>query len=378
MYKRRKKTFRWQINASAVGKLLGHFGRDNQQRALAECWHMNLKRMPRFGAVPADAPTQKLVAEVVREQLDSKPVYKQLVEEGISEPLQQKKMTEKIQTVAKEEVVSTKRKYTKAIEEMEASAEIKILLNYKTRKAGLSQAKIGFFTSKGNVYHKTNGRTVHKSTMEDAIQSGYRPLVQKTALVKAATNKMVVAKKEKEIAVVVEAHAQKAATKVINTTRGIRREATDLELVQKRFPNVRSDNNKAYFMNIGGNPYAAFVIGKIDGISSSSESCIFELKHRQSRLFGELRNYEQVQCIMYMVMVKLPRLRLVETYQGEQLYYELKLDANGQCQYRPEGGSWKSGLRWGDIKGSIERVVQDLNRAETDPKFRQHLKTFLF
>ena len=129
-------------------------------------------------------------------------------------------------------------------------------------------------------------------------------------------------------------------------------------------------------MNFGGNPYAAFIIGKIDGIS---EDCIFELKHRQRRLFGELRDYEQVQCIMYMKMVKLPRLRLVETYQGEQLYYELKLDTNGQCQYRSEGDSnWTSGLHWQSIKSSLDRVVGDLNKAETDHSFREHLKTFLF
>ena len=374
-HKRRKKTFRWQINASAVAKLLGHFGHDNQQRALAECWHMNLKRMSKFGATPADAPTQKPVAEVVREQLESKPVYQQLVEKGISKPLQQKKMTERIKAVAQKEVVSTKRKYSKAVQEMEASAEIKLLLDYKTRKAGLSRAKNGFFTSKGNVYHKTNGRTVKKSTIEDAIKHGYQPIVEKNALVKAAAKKMVEAKKEKEIAVVVEAHAQKSATMVINTTRGTRRESTDLELVQKRFPTVQNDNNKAYFMNFGGNPYAAFIIGKIDGIS---EDCIFELKHRQRWLFGELRDYEQVQCIMYMKMVKLPRLRLVETYQGEQLYYELKLDTNGQCQYRPENGEWTSGLHWQSIKSSLDRVVGDLNKAETDHSFREHLKPFLF
>jgi len=373
MYKRRKKTFRWQINASAVGKLLGHFGRDSQQKALAECWHMNLKRMPRFGAIPAEMPTQKPVAEVVREQL-AKPVFRQMVEQGISKPLEQKAVTERIKQVAKQEVDSTKRKFTESVEQLNSAAEIKMLPDFKTKKAGMARAPRGYFTVKDKVYHKPSARFATISTIEEAMANGYRKPAQKAVIVKAATEKMVEAKKEAVVAASVAKYAQKSATTVINTTRGIRRESTDLEMVQKRFPTVRNDQNKAYFMNLEGNAYGAFIIGKIDGISPD---CIFELKHRQSRLFRELRGYEQVQCIMYMKMVKLPRLMLVETYQGQQLYYELKLD-NGQCQYRPEGGEWKIGLTWDDIKGAIERVVGELNRAEMNSEFREHLKTFLF
>ena len=84
--------------------------------------------------------------------------------------------------------------------------------------------------------------------------------------------------------------------KVINTTRGIRRESTDLELVQKRFPSVRAGNDRAYFMHITGDKWSAFLIGKIDGLA---DKMIFELKHRQSRLFHEFRTYEQVQCMLY-------------------------------------------------------------------------------
>jgi len=49
----RNRKFNWQINASAVGKLLGYFGPDRAVEALAQTWRMNLKRMPRFGVTPS-------------------------------------------------------------------------------------------------------------------------------------------------------------------------------------------------------------------------------------------------------------------------------------------------------------------------------------
>ena len=53
--------FKWQINASAVSKLMGSFGKEQQLKAIAETWYMNLKRMPRFGVRPSMLKDQTVV-----------------------------------------------------------------------------------------------------------------------------------------------------------------------------------------------------------------------------------------------------------------------------------------------------------------------------
>ena len=74
-----RRTFKWQINASAVAKMLGYFGKERQQKAIAECWFMNIKRMSRFGTTPSEIPQQKTTEEIVQQEL-SKPAYQQLVQ----------------------------------------------------------------------------------------------------------------------------------------------------------------------------------------------------------------------------------------------------------------------------------------------------------
>ena len=69
---------------------------------------------------------------------------------------------------------------------------------------------------------------------------------------------------------------------------------------------------------------------------------------------------------------------LVETYEGQQVYYEARLSASGRMTYRKEGGEWTEGLLWDEIKQGIERVVVQLNRAECDVDYREKLKCKLF
>lgn len=374
------RTFKWQINSSAAGKLLGYFGRVHQEKALAECWYMNIKRMPRFNVTPAERLTQKPVAEVVQEQIASKPEFKQMVENAIAKPQQQQKMTANIEEVAKEDVVTTKRKYSAAVEKLKVLSEIKAILKFNTKKAGVRRAPIkSYFSANGRIYHKTSRATAKLSSVEEAIRNGYQPETKKAAIVAAAASSMTTAKKEATVAVEVAKRAKTAATRVINTTRGIRKELSDLELVQCRVPNVRAGNDRAYFLQLRGQPWGAFVIGRIDG---QSPSAVYELKHRQSRLFHELRRYEQVQCILYMKMTKISHLFLVETYMGEQVYYEMTLTPNGLCRFRQElstGWSpWKDGFSWCYIKKGLENIVSQLNKAESDSAFREELKSKLY
>jgi len=376
MFQRRKKVFKWQINASAVGKLLGYFGCERQQTAIAECWQMNLKRMPRFGVTPAETQEQKPVAEIVVEQLEQKPVFKQMIEEAIESNREQSSVVQKMKETAVEHVNVAKRKFEVVHKKAIQVDKMRALKNYPSKKSGIRTAAIGsFFVAKSKIYHKTSRKTASLSTLEMANNHGYQAVEglqhQKQQLkkkVKAASNAVETAK-------TIANHVEKQAVSVINTTRGIRRESTDLELVQKRFPSVRAGNDRAYFMHITGDKWGGFLIGKIDGLAGKM---IFELKHRQARLFHKFRMYEQVQCMLYMKMVKTTQLMLVETYEGQQVYYEARLDASGRMMSRKEGSEWSEGLLWDDIKQGIERVVSQLNRAERDVDYREELKAKLY
>ena len=373
---RHRRPFKWQINASAVGKLLGYFGRDRQEHALAECWQMNLKRMPRFGVTPAETLEQKPVAEVVVEQLEQTPVLKKMVEKAILSNREQTSVVKEIKKKAVSQVLVAKRKFEAISQQAALVDKIKILKNYPSKKSGIRSAAIdSFFTVKEKIYHKTSRKTAVLSTGETANEHGYHLPQQKRQQQKKVRQAVRQASTRVETAQTVVKHVEKQATKVINTTRGIRRESTDLELVQKRFPSVKADSNRAYFRNITGDPWNGFLIGKIDGIAGQM---IFELKHRQARLFHEFRRYEQVQCLLYMKMVKSNQLMLVETYEGQQVYYEARLSASGRMTYRKEGGEWTEGLLWDEIKQGIERVVVQLNRAECDVDYREKLKCKLF
>ena len=128
--------FKWQINASAVGKLLGYFGKERQQKAIAECWLMNIKRMPRFGVTPSEIPQQKTTDEIVQQEL-KKPVYKQLVKKAVADANDQSSVTRQIVTNVSNTVTSTKRKYEETISEVKKVEELKEMPVYTTKKSGV-------------------------------------------------------------------------------------------------------------------------------------------------------------------------------------------------------------------------------------------------
>tara|TARA_B110000908_G_C10267877_1_gene466512 strand:- start:6792 stop:7895 length:1104 start_codon:yes stop_codon:yes gene_type:complete len=363
--------FKWQINASAVGKLLGYFGKERQQKAIAECWLMNIKRMPRFGVTPSEIPQQKTTDEIVQQEL-RKPVYNQLVQKAVTDDADQPSVTRQIVSNVSNTVASTKRKYEETISEVKKVEELKEMPVYPTKKSGVKRAAVGsFFSANGKVYKKVSRKKANISTVAYAKLEGYRTVEAKLKVQK----EMTIAKKEAETAQLVSKHVEKQATKTINTTRGIQRELSDLELVRRRFPSCRAGNDRAYFRQISGMPFRGFVIGRIDGIASG---IIFELKHRQARLFNELRRYEQVQCILYMKMVKIPSCMLVETYQGQQIYYEMKLTMDNRCHYRKEGSEWKEGISFDVLQYKLNELIRKLNRIEIDVEYRNIMKNYLF
>ena len=102
--------------------------------------------------------------------------------------------------------------------------------------------------------------------------------------------------------------------------------------------------------------YGAFIIGYIDGFDTKTGTLI-ELKHRSRGLFNELREYERVQCFVYMKMLRVKQAKLVETYGDEQREYHILWDD----------------ATWRRIETIIMQVVRDLNKAENDAAFRNEL-----
>jgi len=365
MFKRRRtRKFNWQINASAAGKLLGHFGPTKATEALAETWRLNLKRMPRFGVTPSVANLGQTTEDITRAVLET-PAFKQKVEQGISREVAQTTVVHELKRTAVHDAQVAAVKEVAAIERVATKT---IIRNYPTKKAGVRRAAINsYFTVDEKVYHKTSSRAATLSTLEEADSRGYiLPVVmqkRQTAVVEA--------KAEAKVKKTVARNMEKTATKVINTTRGQVKELTDLQRIQQKYPALTAGNDKAYFLNVAG---GGFVIGKMDG---HCDDCIFELKHRQSRLFYEFRRYEQVQCMIYMKMLRVSKLKLIETFRKEQCEHDMK-EEDGQHFVKANGGEWSPGLAWHDIRQGLEQVVQQLNRAEADPEFRQTLINVLY
>jgi hypothetical protein len=147
-----------------------------------------------------------------------------------------------------------------------------------------------------------------------------------------------------------------------------KKEASDLEILQRTVPNVKAGNDRSYFLNVsrGDGAHGAFVIGRIDGFDHTTDT-IYELKSRSSRLFHRVCEYEEIQCLLYAKMLRKEKIVLVGTYRGEQLLYPMRFH-NGKL----------GNLIWQNIQRQLEQVVQNLNRIEEDENYRQKIINILF
>jgi hypothetical protein len=392
--------FRWQINASSVGKLIGAFKLKNdpeskrsdyQREALAKTWALNLKRMPRFGVQPSTTIQRELAKrqktettdESVQKVLENSVQMKTLVRDAVAGNMNQKAAIQAIEQTAKTSAKDAEAAATKAVEHTARAAEkvmkhriqaqtTHVMLSFNTVKSGVKKTRaIGwFFVERGDEQHvyrmSPTGKSARKSTVEKARLKGWiLPKTMKTLQekVKEATvafeaskvtqlRKVAVAEEKASVA----QNIRKVATSAIQTTKGIQAEDKDLKKVQQSRPSVREGNRKAHFHSIYGRPFGAFIIGYIDGFDTKTGTVI-ELKHRTRGLFRELREYERVQCFVYMKMLKVKRAKLVETYGDEQREYVIEWDD----------------ATWRRIEQSIVQVVRDLNRAEQDVELRNEL-----
>jgi hypothetical protein len=368
--------FKWQINASAVGKLLGFFGKFAQKKAIAENWNMNLKRMPRFGAVPSFVHQAPTADEVIIQEIEKEPVYAETLIAAVQRTVKPEAAIKKI----KEKVVADNKRA--AVEVIEIERNVKrmkrqrFLVNFTKKSRGIDTCcQKGYFSVGTKIYYKKSRRTAILSSLEDAKEEGW---IQQQEIVKM--EEKIVAKKVqvKKTERIVQ-NVDRIMTQTISTTRGIVRELTDLQKIKVLHPNLVAGNNSAKFMSVKGDgQYNGFVIGKCDGFDKVART-IFELKHRRSKLFHGIRKYEQIQCILYLKMhPKFDKLVLVETFLKDQLYYHMKIENEQLFWKKATDDQFQAGLRWEVVLNGLKSIVSLFNKAETSESYRQTLIDTLY
>jgi hypothetical protein len=368
MNKRKKsRKFSWQINASSVAALLGKNKFQNPEEALAKTWQMNLKRMPKFGVTPSYSPNKQTTEQIVTQQIEKK--HAKTIAKAIDRKVDQRTAVAEMKTHAVKEVEQTQQQVEHAHQALSKAKQTHELVQYPKISSGLrSTRKQGYFCVEERIYHKTGSKSAKKCSMQEANDHGW--YVDKKAVVEKAVKKEKVAVEQASLAKKVAATIEKQAKKSINTQRGTKKEASDLEILQRTVPNVKAGNDRSYFLNVsrGDGAYGAFVIGRIDGIDQNTDT-IYELKSRSSRLFHRVCEYEEIQCMIYAKMLRKDKVVLVETYRGEQLLYPMRFE---------NGVFGPSNLVWKNVQSQLEQVVLNLNRIEEDEEFRQKIINILF
>lgn len=390
---KKKTTFKWQINASSVGKLIGAFWLKSetpkdaykyQVEELAKTWKLNINRMSRFNVTPSTTIQHELkkrkkthtTEESVKKSMT--PKMKTFVNKAIHGEVDQKKVIQSIEQTAKKEAETMTAKASHANITASKDAEVVIkkkrklstvttMKKYIKKNSGVKKTKQEgfFFTNKDNeikIYRKTSKKKAILSNLNEAKQSNWVLPSEIVVMEKEAVEAEIKARQSKQIAKKTSDEAiekkeiaksiKKVVTKEIQTSRGQLREEEDLKKVQKKTPTVKKDS-KARFLSVRGEPYSGFVIGYIDGFDPRQRKVI-ELKHRSRGLFKELRPYEKVQCFVYMKMCNVKHATLIETYGSEQLEYEIEWDDRF----------------WSKILRDLAIVVGRLNQIEHDESFR--------
>jgi len=359
--------FNWQINASSVAALLGKNRFQSPEEALAKTWQMNLKRMPKFGVTPSYSPTKKTTEQIVTHQIEKK--HAKTIAKAIDRQVDQRKAVAEMKTHAVQEAKQTAVQANKARTAVSKAKQTRELKQYPKISSGLrSTRKQGYFCVKDRVYCKKGNKSASKCSMQEANDHGW--FADKKAVVQKAVEKEKVAVQQASLAKKVAATIEKQAKKSINTQRGTKKEASDLEILQRTVPNVKAGNDRSYFLNVsrGDGAYGAFVIGRIDGFDHTTDT-IYELKSRSSRLFHRVCEYEEIQCMIYAKMLRKDKVVLVETYRGKQLLYPMCFE---------NGVFGPSNLVWKNVQSELENVVHMLNKIEQDEEFRQKIINILF
>ena len=269
----------FRINASEVAALVGKNPYKNQDEAIQDCWNRNKKGLP---------PLEVLRAKkICKKNKEVEQVYEQMTKE-VS------------QTTNNQEVTEKKKEFTE---------KMKDILIKKVDQKILEL----------------------KDTYEQDIM--YAASKEDEKLIKESFQKDMDKLKEERDQAVEEVKAlEKVGNSKFNTNFGTRRETNIGQTYEEVTGMSVEKPTKKYLWEVV--PEHAVVVGKFDGFAE--DGTLVEIKQRTRRLFGVVREYENVQVHVYMKMAEVQTAQLVEKYEDKLMVHDIYYDDDFMCEIEAE------------------------------------------
>ena len=133
-------------------------------------------------------------------------------------------------------------------------------------------------------------------------------------------------------------HVEKDAMSKFNTNYGTRKESNAASSYEDITGMTVEKTNKRYDWEI----LPGFkVVGKFDGFAD--DGTLVEIKNRVRKLFGYVKEYENVQVHVYMKLCHATKAHLVEKFKQQVMVHDVLYDDDFMC----------------DIEGELERVIRE-------------------
>tara|TARA_R110002074_G_scaffold8841_9_gene35840 strand:+ start:16938 stop:17786 length:849 start_codon:yes stop_codon:yes gene_type:complete len=269
----------FRINASEVAALVGKNPYKDQREAVQDCWNRNKKGLPPMEIMRANA--------ICSQNKEIEKAYNQMTKEAVK-------------TTNNKEVTDKKKEFTDKMKDILVN---RVDQNIQELKSTYDQ-KISSATNE-----KDEG--ILKKCFEDDLTKLKEDRVRGVEEVKAL---------------------EKVGNSKFNTNFGTRRE-TNIGNTYEAVTGMSIDKpNKKYLWDIV--PDVAVVVGKFDGFAE--DGTLVEIKQRTRRLFGEVREYENVQVHVYMKMAKVETAQLVEKYEDKLMVHDIQYDDDFMSEIEAE------------------------------------------
>ena len=259
----------FRINASEVAALVGLNPFKDQNEAIQDCWNRNMKGLPPLEIMRA----RKVCAK--NKEVDK--AYDQMIKDI--------KKTEN-----NTDVIQKKQEF---------SDNIKRIMTSKIDEK-IMKTKCDF---EQDVMYAESER-------------------DKRAIQREMNAKMNELEKERTNALREARDVEKVAISKFNTNFGTRKETN----IGKTYEEITGMNvektNKRHTWDIV--PGKVEVVGRFDGFAE--DGTLVEIKQRVRRLFGEVREYENVQVHVYMKMANVTSAQLVEKYEDQLMVHDILYD----------------------------------------------------
>ena len=269
----------FRINASEVAALVGKNPYKNQDEAIRDCWNRNKKGLP-----PLEIMRAK---QICKKNKEVEKVYEQMTKEVT-------------QTTNNKEVTEKKKEFTEKMKDILVKE-----IDQKIQKVNDDFEQ--------DMMYAANDKD------EKIIKKWY-------------AEEMALLKKEREQALEEVKALEKVGNSKFNTNFGTRRE-TNIGKTYEEVTGMSVEKpTKKYLWEVV--PGQAVVVGKFDGFAN--DGTLVEIKQRTRKLFGEVREYENVQVHVYMKMAEVETAQLVEKYEDKLMVHDIQYDDDFMCEIESE------------------------------------------